>query len=244
MAGHGGDAWPECREDCLNALSPTEPRSEPYSARQNAVLESALALLVEGGERALTTAGVARAANCSKESLYKWFGDRDGLLAAMITFQSSKVRTEPRPIGEAGRAALKAQLVGIAANLLRVLAGEVSIALNRLAIGQARRDAADLGHLVLDHGRRPIETRLSALLEEGRAAGHLDFGDTREAYRTLYGLVVRDAHVRLLLGDGLDDASPAARAVEAIDQFLRLYGAEATTGPEPKSAGAGNERTG
>jgi hypothetical protein len=48
------------------------------SPRQNAVLEQALRLLVDGGEKALTTSGVARAANCSKESLYKWFGDRDG----------------------------------------------------------------------------------------------------------------------------------------------------------------------
>lgn len=215
-----------------------------YSARQNAVLESALALLVEGGERALTTAGVARAANCSKESLYKWFGDRDGLLAAMITFQSSKVRAEPRPLGEAGLPALRAQLVGIAANLLRVLSGEVSIALNRLAIGQARRDAADLGRLVLENGRRPIEMRLSALLDEGRAAGLIAFEDTREAYRTLYGLTVRDMHVRLLLGDNPGSEPASVRAEQAIDEFLRLFGADMTTGPAPESAGAGNERTG
>ena len=63
-----------------------------FSARQNAVLEAALRLLVQGGERALTTAAVAAAANCSKESLYKWFGDRDGLLAAIVTYQASKVR--------------------------------------------------------------------------------------------------------------------------------------------------------
>ncbi len=60
-------------------------QSQPeFSPRQNAVLDSALRLLVDGGEKALTTAGVARAANCSKESLYKWFGDRDGILSAMI----------------------------------------------------------------------------------------------------------------------------------------------------------------
>jgi AcrR family transcriptional regulator len=199
--------------------------------------------LVEGGERALTTAGVARAANCSKESLYKWFGDRDGLLAAMITFQASQVRAEPQPSGVAGGAALRAQLIGIGANLLRVLSGDMSLALNRLAIGQARRDEAKLGGLLLEHGRRPIETRLSALLEAGREAGLIDFDDTREAYRTLYGLIVRDMHVRLLLGDALDDAAPAARAEQAIDQFLRLHGAERMTGPAPQRAGAGNERT-
>ena len=63
-----------------------------FSARQNEVLEVALKLLVEGGDKALTTAALARAANCSKESLYKWFGDRDGLLAAIVTHQASRVR--------------------------------------------------------------------------------------------------------------------------------------------------------
>lgn len=214
-----------------------EAHAEGSSARRNAVLESALVLLVDGGERAITTAGVARAANCSKESLYKWFGDRDGLLAAMITFQASKVRAEPQPLGAAGLVALRAQLVGIATNLLKVLAGDVSIALNRLAIGAARRDAAVLGRLVLEHGRRPIETRLSALLEEGRAAGLIAFDDVREAYRTLYGLVVRDMHVRLLLGDKDAPDDPVRRAEAAVDQFLRLSGA--STGPAEERAGPG-----
>ncbi|MCX5515996.1 TetR family transcriptional regulator [Kaistia algarum] len=228
----------------MDPAEPTGAEAGAYSPRQNAVLESALSLLVEGGEKALTTAGVARAANCSKESLYKWFGDRDGLLAAMITFQAGKVRAEPRPSGASGQAALRGQLIGIAANLLRVLAGDVSLALNRLAIGQARRDEAQLGRLVLDHGRRPIEARLSSLLEEGRRARLLEYDDTREAYRTLYGLIVRDMHVRLLLGDGEGAEDPAAQAQRAIDQFLRLFGAERTTGPVPERTGAGNERTG
>ena len=73
------------------------PRQSEFTPRQSAVLAEALRLLVEGGDKALTTAGLARAANCSKESLYKWFGDRDGLLSAMISFQASKVRTVERP---------------------------------------------------------------------------------------------------------------------------------------------------
>ena len=47
--------------------------------RQAEVLDAALRLLVEEGD-ALTMAAVARRASCSKETLYKWFGDRDGLL--------------------------------------------------------------------------------------------------------------------------------------------------------------------
>ena len=228
----------------LSDAEPAGQGGDAYSPRQNAVLESALLLLVEGGEKALTTAGVARAANCSKESLYKWFGDRDGLLAAMITFQASKVRGVAGGSAPATPETFRAGLTRFAEDLLRVLSGDVSLALNRLAIGQAHRDAAPLGRLVREHGRRPIEARLSALLEAGRARGFLQFDDTHEAFSTLYGLVVRDMHVRLLLGDARDEDA-AAVAGRAIDQFLRLFGAsEEASEPAPQRTGTGNEPTG
>ncbi|MBN8998197.1 MAG: TetR/AcrR family transcriptional regulator C-terminal domain-containing protein, partial [Rhizobiales bacterium] len=100
------------------------------------------------------------------------------------------------------------------------------------------------GRLVREHGRRPIEARLSALLEAGRARGFLQFDDTHEAFSTLYGLVVRDMHVRLLLGDARDEDA-AAVAGRAIDQFLRLFGAsEEASEPAPQRTGTGNEPTG
>lgn len=199
---------------------------EPFTPRQNAVLECALQLLVEGGERALTTAGLARAANCSKESLYKWFGDRDGLLAAMITYQASKVRTPgPRESVPTINDFMQSLTV-FAEDLLAVLAGEVSLALNRLAIGQVDRGGSALGALVLEHGRAPIELRARALLEQGRRHGYVQFSDTREAYETLYGLIVREGHVRTLLGEPPEGLSGnrARRAELAISQFFKLYG--------------------
>ncbi|HWU63901.1 MAG TPA: TetR/AcrR family transcriptional regulator, partial [Ensifer sp.] len=115
----------------------SKPEQDQFSPRQSAVLEEALRLLVEGGEKSLTTAGVARAANCSKESLYKWFGDRDGLLAAMIAYQASKVRTYEPAGGKLTREELRAHLLTFIRDLDEVLSGEVSLALNRLSIGQA-----------------------------------------------------------------------------------------------------------
>jgi AcrR family transcriptional regulator len=196
-----------------------------WTPRQREVLAAALGLLVDGGERALTTDAVARAANCSKESLYKWFGDREGLLTAVIGFQAAKVRT---PVPDApGPDEFRKQLRVFATDLVAVLAGPESLALNRLAIGQASREGSRLGHLVLDRGRRTIEARARALLEAGRGAGHIAFDDVSDAYGTLYGLIVRDAHVRLLLGEAgpFTPAEQARQASAAIDQFFRLYGA-------------------
>lgn len=215
-----------------------EAAPEDYSARQREVLECALRLLVEGGDRALTTARVAREANCSKQSLYKWFGDRDGILAAVIGFQASKVRVAaPRP-GKRGRTDFEADLLLFARDLIDVLASEASLALNRLAIGQASRDGAPLGVLVLERGRRTIERRALTLLEAGRAAGHIVSDDVADAYRTLYGLIVGDLHVRLLLGDSAAGTPMSRRLAteRAIHRFFRLFGTDekqAGTKPGP-----------
>lgn len=220
----------------LNSSRPdTAVRAEPpFTRRQAAVLEAALGLLVEGGEKALTTSGVARAANCSKESLYKWFGDRDGLLSAMVAFQASKVRTFGDSDVPLTRAAFREHLVTFARDLLDVLAGEVSLALNRLAIGKASRDEARLGQLVLQRGRRMIGTRAGAFLDAGRRQGFIDYEDRDAAFRTLYGLIVGDLHVRLLLGDAPagEEGDFAALAERAVDQFLALH----ATQPDPAPA--------
>jgi len=204
------------------------PHQPDYSPRQNDVLDSALRLLVDGGEKALTTAGVARAANCSKESLYKWFGDRDGLLSAMIGFQASKVRTFDDTAETLTSVTLQEHLVLFARDLLEVLAGDVSLALNRLAIGQASRDGSKLGSMLQERGRRQIGKRAGALLEAGREAGLLVFGDRDEAYDTLYGLIVSDLHLRMLLGEDSGRLAKdfGRRAQKAVSAFLRLYGSE------------------
>jgi len=194
--------------------------------RQGAVLERALGLLVEGGERALTTAGVARAANCSKESLYKWFGDRDGLIAAMIAYQAGKVRTVEVSAGALTAETLRRHLLAFARDLIDVLSGDVSLALNRLAIGQASREGGGLGRLLQERGRRQIGRRAAALLEAGRKAKLLAFSSAEEAYGTLYGLIVSDMHLRMLLGEdaGALKKEFSPRAEKAIDAFLTLHG--------------------
>lgn len=200
--------------------------TQVFSPRQNDVLAEALRLLVEGGEKALTTSGVARAANCSKESLYKWFGDRDGLLAAMISYQASKVRTFEQTGEKLNAETLKSHLLIFANDLLDVLSGEQSLALNRLAIGQTSREGSKLGRMLLERGRRQIGKRAASLLEAGRRAGLLHFDSGETAYETLYGLVVADLHVRMLLGDNPEDLrkSFGTRAHKAVNAFIALFG--------------------
>lgn len=196
--------------------------------RQKDVLNAALELLVEGGD-SLTMAGVARRASCSKETLYKWFGDRDGLLTATVQWQASKVRVVPVAREGLDEELLFTSFEHFARDWLLVLSGSTSIALNRLAVSHAGSGKSDLGEIVLNNGPIAMARRLKPVLETGRDAGLLDFDDIDEAFASFFGLVVRDMQICLLLGDHreVSDAEIIRDARTATRQFFALYGNKA-----------------
>ncbi|MBN9303939.1 MAG: TetR family transcriptional regulator [Devosia sp. 67-54] len=201
--------------------------SETFTPRQQAVLTAALDLLVEAGD-GLTMTAVARRASCSKETLYKWFGDRDGLLTATVQWQAAKVRVPLVDRRSLDPDSLRASIYQFARDLLATISGATSVALNRLAISHATEDNG-LGAIVLDNGRFTMGKRLKPLLEAGRDARMLRFDNSETAFRTFFGLVLRDVQVRLLLGDklALSLKEIEADAERATDQFLTLYGVPA-----------------
>jgi len=210
--------------------SATAERDAP-SVRQQAVLDAVLGLMVEDGEQ-LTMDAVARRASCSKETLYKWFGDRDGLLTATVRWQASRVHAGSDAAQVLDGATLRERLQDFAVTWLEVITGPTSVALNRIAIAHAGSRKSNLGGIVLANGRFAIGERVKPVLEAGRAAGLLAFADSEAAFRTFFGLVGRDIQIRLLLGETLDfDGAEIRRdAGRAVEQFLALYG-RATTDP-------------
>lgn len=197
-----------------------------FSPRQGEVLDAVLDLLVQGHE-GLTMAAVARRARCSKETLYRWFGDRDGLLAATVRWQASQVRAGNYDRQRLDAASLHESLERFAANWLSVISSRTSIALNRVAVAHAGSGKSNLGGIVLANGRVAIGERMKPLLEAGRELGLLAFDDTESAFRVFFGLVGRDIQIRLLLGDQLDMSKEqiACDAAKATRQFFALYGA-------------------
>jgi len=206
-------------------VSSTEP-----TARQQAVLDVVLALFAEQGDR-VTMDAVARRASCSKETLYKWFGDREGMLNATVRWQASRVGFTPVDLARLDLVSLRRCLEEFAANWLSVISSPTSIALNRVAIGQAA-GGAPLGVIVLENGRFALGKRLKPVLEAGRDAGLLDFEDSEHAFRTFFGLFARDVQIRLLLGDRTIQPSLRIKeeAAEATRQFLALHGATPPSG--------------
>lgn len=209
------------------------------SRRRREVLDAALELLVDVGDE-MTMTAVARRASCSKETLYKWFGGRAGLLTAAVQWQASKVRAVPPGRGPLERESLFASLQQFACDWLTVLSGETSVALNRVAVAQAGSDGQDLGAIVLENGPFAMRRRLAPVLEAGREAGLIAFDDGETAFRTFFGLVVRDMQIRLLLGDRPRPTGEeiARDAVRATSQFFVLHAVPAGVDDHDPNKGA------
>lgn len=201
------------------------PVDDEFTERQREVLDAVLKLMMAEGD-GFSVAAVARAASCSKETLYKWFGDRDGLLTATVRWQASKVRMPKLPEDRLTGEGLEKALTGFAASWLTVITGDLSVALNRAAVSHAGSAKSRLGEIVLTNGPFAMQRRLEPLLKAGRAAGLLAFDDAGAAFRCFFGLVVADTQIRVLLGENHrpDAAEIAALSARAARQFLSLHG--------------------
>ncbi len=199
--------------------------------RQQAVLDATLAAMVEEGD-GLTMTSVSRRASCSKETLYKWFGDRDGLLTATVRWQASKVSVPIIDRDRLDESSFSITLEQFARDWLTVISSDTSVALNRTAVSNAGSGKSDLGSIVLRNGRNAMALRLRPVLEAARDARVLiHFDDADTLFGTFFGLVIRDIQIRLLLGDAITLSAKqiAEDAARATGQFMALYGAKNQT---------------
>lgn len=192
-------------------------------ARRAQVIEAAFAELVEKGAAGVTMAGVARRADASKETLYAWFGSREQLIGELIRANADASVERVRGALTSAPAELstaREALTDYAVALLGLLTGPTSVELNRAAMGSPA-----LAAQLLASGRHRVGPIVEEYLGRLAAAGLLAIDDPAQAYRALYGLVVRDTQIRVLLGE---DPPPAEQilleARSAVGNFFTLYG--------------------
>ena len=187
-------------------------------ARRRQVLDAAAAELVENGYAATTMLSIARRAGASKETLYAWFDGKAGLIGELIATNAdgaaARIQTALEQPSDV-RAILEQFSVG----LLSLLVSPESIALNQAAMADPELAAA-----LLAGGRHRVGPLVEAYLEQACAAGDIDVADSAVAFEELYGLVIRDTQIRVLLGEPPPDR-PAilARAQHGVDAFLALH---------------------
>lgn len=208
--------------DVMALQSEMESSSDPRFLREQEVLSAVLELMVEEGNR-FSMASVAKRASCSKETLYRWYGDRDGLLTATVRWQAAKVIMPRLEVEGVTLDAFRRTLEDFAESWLAVLTSDISIALNRLAVSHAANGESNLGNIVLLNGPLAMRSRLLPIFEIGFSNGFIDRRG-EDAFRLLFGLVVADTQIRCLLGEDSEDPKRQNKkfAKEAVSRFIAL----------------------
>ena len=185
--------------------------------RHSAISRAAYALLTEHGYAGASMLRIARAAKASNETLYRWYGNKDGLFRAMVEDNAAETR---RLLEEAieGQDDTRATLERIAPVFLAMLLGDKAVLLNRAA---AADPTGKLGAAISAGGRGQVMPLLDQLMQRICAYNGIP---SSEATGWFLGLLVGDLQVRRIIHDGpapiQEDID--ARCRMALQAFYRL----------------------
>lgn len=193
------------------------PRSGERPERERRILDAALIELTENGYERVTMLAIAKRAGASKETLYGWFGSKEGLFAALITRNADESAERVRSALTA-EADTREVLVSFATGLLTLLTSDGSIALNR-----ASMNSPELAEVLLANGRFRVGPLVEEYLGQLSNTSAIRIGDPGESFRLLYGLIMRDTQIRVLLGEPAPTTAAIRRhAATAVEEFLTL----------------------
>lgn len=174
--------------------------------------------------------GIAQAIGSSKESLYSWFGNKEGLVAELIREQAQATnQAVAQALSQDGQDPRDA-LMQIGYGLLTLLTGPTSVSLNRAAA-----TSPELAAELLKHGRHTTGALVAEYLHDLALAGRLSFDERTDPFEVFFGLVIRDKQIRTILGEPAPHADEIREQVSAaVDQFLQLYSTTSSTATATK----------
>lgn len=195
--------------------------------RVQEIFDATIDLLGEKDYRRLTMMDLARRCQVSKETLYRWFGNKSGLFAAIIKARSARIVEEIQTSMAGTDDDPPAVLRAFCRQYLRTVLSEGAVRLNRVAISGVQ-ETPELAQLLVDNGREnalpPLKRYLGTLQDRGLLETTTSVDDLAEA---LLGLAAGDKQIRRLLNamsecpasDELDRLAAAA-----VHRFLRAFG--------------------
>jgi len=187
------------------------------AAREEAILNAAMALAAEGGMAAVQIAAVAGRAGIAAGTVYRYFPTKNDLIAELVAAVAGRELAAMAAAGAAAPGPLSALAAAIATFAARALAGR------RLAWAMMGEPVdADADTMRLDF-RQSLAGELRARIETAIAGGHLPDQDAALAAPAIVGVLLEG-----LLGPVApvpDDEAAARAAVQALTLLsLRALG--------------------
>ena len=167
-------------------------REEKRSQRQQQIEAAAYQVLEAKGYEGTSMQGIAKQARASNETLYNWYGDKQGLFRALVTRNAEEVKSHLEAELETDHDALSI-LGTLGPKLLNLLTGDRAVALNRAA---AADSSGELGATLSKAGRDAVFPLLEQVVCRAQQEGQLRFEDSGEAVGLYLDLLIGDQQIR------------------------------------------------
>ena len=171
-------------------------REEKKSLRQQQIEAAAYEVLEAKGYGGTSMLGIAKQARASNETLYNWYGDKQGLFQALVTRNAEEVKEYLETELATDHDAISI-LGTLGPKLLNLLTGDRAVALNRAA---AADSSGELGATLSKAGREAVFPLLEQVLLRARDEGALTFDNSGEAVALYLDLLIGDQQIRRVIG--------------------------------------------
>lgn len=171
-------------------------RKEKRSLRQRQIEDAAYEVLEAKGYGGTSMRDIAKQARASNETLYRWYGDKQGLFQALVARNAEEVKDHLASELETDHDALSI-LRTLGPKLLTLLTGDRAVALNRAA---AADSSGELGSALSKAGREAVFPLLEQVFLRAREEGVLNFEHSGEAVALYLDLLIGDQQVRRVIG--------------------------------------------
>lgn len=197
-------------------------REEKRSIRQQQIEAAAYEVLEARGYGGTSMQGIAKQARASNETLYNWYGDKQGLFRALVTRNAEEVKAHLESELQSDNDALSI-LGTLGPKLLKLLTGDRAVALNRAA---AADSSGELGATLSRAGRETVFPLLEQVLARARREGQLHFERSEEAVGLYLDLLIGDQQIRRVIGrlPQPSEADLEERSRRALRYLRRLLG--------------------
>ncbi|MEQ8967268.1 MAG: TetR/AcrR family transcriptional regulator [Azospirillaceae bacterium] len=199
-------------------------RDENRAIRQQQIEAAAYQVLEANGYGGTSMLAIAKQARASNETLYSWYGDKQGLFQALVTRNAAEVKEHLEAELKSDHDALSI-LGTLGPKLLDLLTGDRAVALNRAA---AADSSGELGATLSKAGREAVFPLLKQVLLRAREEEQLSFEETGEAVGLYLDLLIGDLQIRRAIGrqPRPSHAARKARSERAIHHLRRVLSPE------------------
>lgn len=191
------------------------------------IFDTTFALLATKDFRRLSMADIGRACGVSKETLYRWFGNKNGLFTAMIRARSEQINEAMDTLFREPESDPFSVVERFAYWYLLTVLDDRSVRINQIAIAAAHEEP-QLARILLENGRENALPRLAEQFGRYQSTGVLATDISTELLtESLLGLAAGDLQIRRLLNaipHELEDDILRDRARSAAARFFKAFG--------------------